>query len=374
MTQSLVGARISLIGSRGYPSTYGGFETLVRRLAPALVANGAHVTVYGRSHDLARRERHADGVWSVHTRGSQRSSFSTLTHGLTASAHTLADRADAALVLNVANGFYLPLLHAAGIPTAVNVDGLEWLRAKWGPLAKRTFRAGAILTARYADVIVADAKAIAAHWLSEYRRDSRFIPYGADVLPPLGHDRIAAIGLEPGSYVLAVARLVPENNVDLLLDAVGVSERRPPVVVVGSGTGMTSIELRLRALTATNSHVRWLGHISDQDLLNQLWQNCNLYVHGHSVGGTNPALLQALGAGAPTIALDTPYNREVLGADGVTYAHSTKDLATLIDDLYDDNRRRLKMMQSGYEIVARRYSWDEVINAYEAVLSHLVNG
>jgi glycosyltransferase involved in cell wall biosynthesis len=373
MTGSLAGARIGVIGSRGYPSTYGGFETLVRRLAPALVAAGAEVAVYGRSHEQRRREQHPNGVWSIHTRGIESTSLSTISHGLTASVHAAVKRTDAALVLNVANGFYLPLLKAAGVPTAVNVDGLEWLRAKWGRGAQGTFRAGAVTTARFADAVVADAEAIGTYWKENYGRDAYFIPYGADVLPPLGHDRLAEVGIEPGSYLLAVARLVPENNIDLLVNAAAELRWKIPVVVVGSGSGNTPLEARLRHASAEHDGLRWLGHVSDQRLLEQLWQNCALYVHGHSVGGTNPALLQALGAGAPTIALETPYNREVLGADGLTYHPSPTSLATLIDDLYEDESRRHRMAEVGQAIVSSRYRWSDVLAAYQQLLASLAN-
>ncbi|SFP13730.1 Glycosyltransferase involved in cell wall bisynthesis [Geodermatophilus dictyosporus] len=373
MTQPLLGARLSIIGSRGYPSTYGGFETLVRHLAPSLVAAGAHVSVYGRSHDASRRERHPNGVWSVHTRGVEGSSSSTLTHGLTASVHSAWDRTDAALILNVANGFYLPLLRAARVPTAVNVDGLEWLRPKWGPVAKRAFKAGAALTARYADTVISDAEAIRTYWATTYGRESVFIPYGADVLPPLGADRLREVGVQPGEYVLAVARLVPENNVDLLLDAAEQLNWKYPVVVVGDLSGTSPLESRLRTLQASTDQLHWLGHVSDQDLLNQLWQNCALYVHGHSVGGTNPALVQALGAGAPTIALDTTYNREVIGPEGVTFERSPEALAALIEELYDDTERQAQLVTSGRAVVEENYGWSDVLTAYEHTLADLLH-
>jgi glycosyltransferase involved in cell wall biosynthesis len=287
--------------------------------------------------------------------------------------HSAWDRTDAALVLNVANGFFLPVLRTARIPTAVNVDGLEWLRPKWGPVARRAFKAGAALTARFADTVICDAEAIRAHWARTYKRESVFIPYGADVLPPLGSDRLRDVGLVPGGYVLAVARLVPENNVDLLLDAAEKLNWKFPVVVVGDMSGVSPLESRLRMLEASNDQLRWLGHVSDQELLNQIWQNCTLYVHGHSVGGTNPALLQALGAGAPTIALNTAYNREVLGPKGVTFEPSPESLAALIEELYDDTERRSRLTVSGRAVVRDKYGWSDVLTAYEHTLADLLD-
>jgi glycosyltransferase involved in cell wall biosynthesis len=228
------------------------------------------------------------------------------------------------------------------------------------------------MTARFADAIISDAEAIRAYWLANYERDSYFIPYGADVLPILGHNRVTDMGLEPGAYVLAVARLVPENNVDLLIDAIELLHWKIPLVVVGSGTGHSPLESRLRSVTKMEKNLHWLGHVSDQELLDQLWQNCALYVHGHSVGGTNPALLQALGAGAPAIALDTPYNREVLGPAGITYPGSSRILAQRIEETYFDHDRRAIMTDTGRRIVASRYQWRDVLEAYQRVLAGLL--
>jgi glycosyltransferase involved in cell wall biosynthesis len=365
------GLRLAILGSRGYPSTYGGFETAVRRLAPYMVAAGADTTVYCRDAPTKWRSRTVDAVHCVSTPGLDRKSSSTLTFGATGSFDAAARKYDAVLVLNVANGFFLPLLKARGVPTAVNVDGMEWQREKWSGLGQKTFRVGAGLTARFATELVVDAEAIGDIWESLFGRRGVFIPYGADVLEPRDDTRVRALGLEPGAYGLVVARLAPENNIDLALDALEQASPDMQFVVVGSANYENSIEDRLRHLVDTRRGFHWLGHVHDQELLADLWAHCAVYLHGHSVGGTNPALLQALGAGSPTLALDTPFNREVLRRDDQLYPHDPAALAELMVRTVGDRDRRADLAAYGREVVATRYSWDSVCGAYLDLLVSL---
>jgi len=271
---------------------------------------------------------------------------------------------DAALVLNVANGFYLPLLRARRIPTVVNTDGIEWERGKWSRTAQRVFYRGAALTARHADVLVADSQVIARVWNRLFDVSARFIPYGAPVVDGVGDDRIRELGLTRRAYALVVARLIPENNVELTLDALALMrEQRLPAVIVGSANFASPLESRLRDLDS-RGHLRWLGHVDDQDLLTQLWVNCGAYVHGHSVGGTNPALLQALGAGAPTLALDTEFNREVIEREEQLFPKDPVALAERIEKLLGDPVSQDRFAAHGRTVVAERYAWEDVSNAY----------
>jgi glycosyltransferase involved in cell wall biosynthesis len=355
--------RIAILGGRGYPSTYGGYETLVRHLAPRWVADGHDVTVYCRTRDTSRRKWTVGGVECRWTPGVDSTKLSTLTFGATANLDAALRGYDVALVLNVANGFYLPLLKARGIPSVLNTDGIEWERGKWGTVARRVFLTGAQLSARYADLLVADSQAIGDIWREKFGVQSRFIPYGGDVVEQHSSSRIEALGLEPEAYVLAVARLIPENNVELLLDALDRGKIMAPVVVVGSATSKSPIEQRLRDLDA-RGRVKWLGHVSDQELLLELWGQCGVYVHGHSVGGTNPALLQALGAGAPTLALNTVFSREVIGDDEQLFDGAASELATRIEEVLADAKLRARFRERGQEVIRSRYAWSDVIDNY----------
>lgn len=220
--------RYAILGSRGYPSTYGGYETLVRNLAPHLVRTGNEVTVYCRFKDNDKSSWIDDGIDCRATWGLDTKSFSTLTFGFTAAGDAVFRRYDAVLVLNIANGFWIPLLRAAKVPTIVNTDGLEWERGKWNKVGRLAFRTGAWLTARTATSLVCDSEAIGAVWRDLFRRDSLYIPYGAAIFDNPGRDRLTTIGLQNEPYLLVVARLAPENNVDLTLDALEILGANAP--------------------------------------------------------------------------------------------------------------------------------------------------
>jgi glycosyltransferase involved in cell wall biosynthesis len=307
---------VAIIGTRGYPSYYGGFETLVRTLAPYPANKGWEVTVYGR--DGATREddpsRHHE-VLTVNTVGRETRALSTLTYRFSSSLHALHWKPDVALIMNVANGYWLPLLRARGIPTVVNVDGIEWERDKWGRLPKAIFRGGARMTARWANVLVHDSQAIQLRWNDEFSRSGVVIAYGGEN----PGDLPVFPGLAQRRYVLMVARFVPENTVPEFLDAAAALADVTDVVIVGSSGYGGPLDEEAAALAEENKHIHWLGHLSDDKRLFSLWQHAGAYFHGHSVGGTNPALVQAMACGAPVVARDTVFNREVLGDAGIPF-------------------------------------------------------
>ena len=359
---------VAILGTRGYPSYYGGFETLVRKLAPYLVDHDWDVTVYGRgecSADSGRDSR----VHTVTTKGIDSRSLSTLSHGLTSCAHAAWRKPDVALVMNVANGFYLPLLKARGIPTAVNVDGIEWERGKWGAGAKAMFRAGARMTARFADHLIYDADAIATRWADDFDRDGTFIPYGGTVPEP--SDPLPELADRP--YALMVARFVPENSIDEFLTAAEQLSRKWNIAIVGSSGSGSGSELddRVARLDAANDNVHWFGHVSDDRKLFALWQHAGAYFHGHSAGGTNPALVQAMACGTPTVARDTVYNREVLADAGLFTDPEPTEIARLIDLLLGDRALQKKLREAAQLRQAERYTWDGVCDRYEQTLAEL---
>jgi glycosyltransferase involved in cell wall biosynthesis len=366
--------KFAILGSRGFPSTYGGYETFVRHLAPYLVRQGHYVTVYCRTPNADQKTWFEEGVRCVATRGYDTKSLSTLTFGLTATVNASRRQFDSVLVLNIANGFWFPVLRAAGVPFAVNTDGIEWERGKWSRLGRLMFQAGAWMTARSATTLICDSKAIGAIWKERFGSSSIFIPYGAGVVNDAGRDKLDSLSLDGEPYLVVVARLAPENNINLTLDALDLlGEHAPPAVIVGSANFDSPIEARLREMEVAG-RVRWLGHVSNQDLLIQLWANSSVYVHGHSVGGTNPALLQALGAGAPTLALDTPFNAEVLPFAEHLFPNDAQMLAERIRSVMESPSLQKEMAARGRSVVRERYSWDDVCRAYMDTMITLANG
>lgn len=360
---------VSIIGTRGYPSYYGGFETAVRKLGPYLAEKGWAVTVFGRPGQTKPNDPSADlRVKSIDTPGIDSKALSTLSYGLSASLLTARSKPDAALIMNVANGFWLPLLRLRGIPTVVNVDGIEWERAKWGGLAKTVFKVGARLTAKFADLLIFDSVEIAHRWNRDYRRDGMFIPYGGD--PTVGGEREPEFA--KGSYVLLVARFVPENSVGAFFEAVPKIAEHYPVVIVGSEGNEGPFDLVAKRLDKTFENVSWLGHLSDDERLASLWRHCGLYFHGHSVGGTNPALVQAMALGAPVLARDTVYNREVLG-DAGKFVHPSADSirAGVLELMAQPNVRNGLAVDAELR-AAHAYSWGKVNELYLTALLSVV--
>lgn len=361
-----MGRSVAIIGTRGYPSYYGGFETAVRKLAPHLANCGWDVTVYGRpgakSDDPSRDER----VNVVTTPGVDNKSLSTLSFGLTACMHAVWKKPSVALVMNVANGFWLPLLALRGIPTVVNVDGIEWERAKWGRVAKFVFKLGARLTARYGTVLVADSREIARRWQQDFSRESVFIPYGGDSGSALGPDSFAK-----GRYVLAVARFVPENTVPEFLQAAERLAADYQIVIVGSSGYGGPLEDEVEQLVSKTPNVHWLGHVADDQRLLSLWKNCGVYFHGHSVGGTNPALVQAMANGAPTVARSTVYNREVLGPEGMFCDPDPMAIEEAIRKVMDSGKEQERLTKVSLDRVQTGYTWDAVCDSYEDELTKL---
>lgn len=356
---------VAIIGTRGYPSYYGGFETAVRKLAPYLADAGWDVTVYGREGTTADDDPELDlRVHRIQTRGVESKSLSTLSYGFTSAVDAIRRRPDVAVVMNVANGFILPLLALRGIPTLVNVDGIEWERAKWGRLAKRVFKLGARVTARWGTRLVYDSREIKRRWEVEFGRDGEFIPYGGEDESDLTLEE----GLRPRRYVLYVARFVPENTVDGFLSAVERLASDVDVVIVGSSGYGGEFDEKAASIAERHERVRWLGHLSDDARLHALWQNAGAYFHGHSVGGTNPALVQAMALGAPIVARDTVYNREVLGDAAFFTSPDDASIEAALRDLLEDGCAQARLSESARERALAEYTWRHVNGLYDSAL------
>ena len=297
----------------------------------------------------------------------RRRSLETLSHTGLSAAHLFLRRADAAIVFNAANSPWLPVLRAAGIPVATHVDGLEWKRAKWGTWGKRYYRVAESLAVRWSDALIADAAGIQEYYRREFGVDSTRLAYGAPILDPGNADRLGELDLEPDKYHLVVARFEPENHVHLIVEGYAKSTAELPLVVVGSAPYADAYTRHLKALG--DARVRFIGGVWDQDLLDQLYANARVYWHGHSVGGTNPSLLRAMGAGAAVNAFDVNFNREVLGDNGRYFAGADV-IPALLDDAEDPlSDTALRGKQSQVDALA--YDWNAVADGYEALCHEL---
>jgi glycosyltransferase involved in cell wall biosynthesis len=365
--------RIAMLGTRGVPAHYGGFETAVEEIGQRLVGRGHEVTVYCR--DSADSSRHEYlGMRLVHLPSLKGKAVETLSHTALSALHLLSHpRHDVAIVFNAANAPFLPLLRLRGTPVAVHVDGLEWQRAKWGRAGRRYYRQAESYAVRWADALIADAHGIADYYTDEFGAATELLTYGAPIQASPGSDRLGELGVSPLGYHLVVARFEQENHVEEIVAGYRHSRAELPLLVVGSAPYADAYTTRVRQAAGSDPRIRMLGGVWDQDQLDQLYANCLTYLHGHSVGGTNPSLLRAMGAGADVIAFDVAFNREVLGEFG-RYFSCLGDIAPL---LFAAEVLPEEAVERGLHFRARaanRYDWLEVAAGYEQLCKKLDSG
>ncbi|MCK2029559.1 DUF1972 domain-containing protein [Microbacterium galbinum] len=364
--------RIALIGTRGIPAAYGGFETAVEEVGRRLVERGHRVLVYGRDAGTAG-DVHL-GMRRVTLPAVRQKALETLSHTALSTVHAVTKaRPDAAFVFNAANSPFLPLLRARRIPVALHMDGLEWRRSKWGPRGKAYYRAAESFGVRQADAIIADAPGIADYYDHQFGVASELIRYGAPLLDDAPSDGIRELGLEPGGYHLVVARFEPENHVREIVEGYAMSQATKPLVVVGSAPYAAEYTAAIDRIAAADPRIRLLGAVYDQDLLDALYHHASTYLHGHSVGGTNPSLLRAMGAGTAVIAFDVVFNREVLDEQG-WYFGTPADVAAAVDAAESDAGAVAAASAAVRRRAADAFSWDDVAATYEDLARRLAAG
>ena len=295
----------------------------------------------------------------------------TLSHTGISVAHALVrDRPDVVFLFNAANAPFIPLLRSAGIPVAVHVDGLEWRRAKWGRHGAAYYRWAESHSARWAQAVIADSHGIVDHLLTNHGIIADYIPYGAPVVTP-DPARLREFGLEPQGYHLVVARFEPENHVREMVEGYVSSSCTLPLLVVGDAAYGSDYRNEILRMASGDPRVRFLGGIWDQELLDSLYAGAASYLHGHSVGGTNPSLLRAMGAAAPVIAYDVPFNQEVARANG-RYFLRPDDVARECELAESDMAAAIARGRTGRIDVIERYQWDQVADAYAKLAYALV--
>jgi len=363
------GLRIAIIGSRGIPARYGGFETFAQELAPRLVARGHEVTVYcrpGYTGDEPPSEY--KGVRLVHTPALRRRSLEQLSHEFTSLVDSIRRRFQLYYFLGYRGApFYVPVRASRRI-VVVNTDGLEWKRRKWNRLGRTYLKLAEWIAAHLAaDELVSDAVAIAAYFRSAHGRDSTYLVNGAYAFGEADLDPsvLERHGVERGRYYLVACRIEPENNVDLIVREFVAARSDRELVVAGGMNYETPFWSYLQELAA-GGRVRFLGPVYEPMAVESLHLGAYGYLHGHEVGGTNPALLKAMGCGNLALALDTPFNRENLADTGRYWTKEPGSLAALIQwaDANPDAVARLGA--AARERIRARYDWEKVADAHDS--------
>ncbi|MDL5487732.1 DUF1972 domain-containing protein [Microbacterium wangruii] len=363
---------IAMFGTRGVPAAYGGFETAVEEVGYRLVERGHRVTVYTRGGERDLTEYR--GMRVVQLPALSVKQLETLSHTGFSVLHAVTHRRpDAAFVFNAANSPFIPMLRARGIPVALHMDGLEWRRSKWGRGGAAYYRWAEEHGVRAADALIADAPGIAEYYEDEFQAPTELIRYGAPILNGVSDEGVRALGLESGGYHLVVARFEPENHVLEIVKGYRASAGRKPLIVVGSAPYAAEYTQAIAAAAQGDERIRMLGGVYDQELLDALYAHAFTYVHGHSVGGTNPSLLRAMGAGTAVIAYDVTFNREVLDDEG-WFFFGEGDIAghfAAVEAHPDGVHGRGEALKRRAEA---QFRWDDVADAYEDLALRLAAG
>jgi len=361
--------RIAILGTRGIPASYGGFETFAEHLATRLVARGHEVTVYCRAHYVSPRQMEYHGVRLKVLPTIRHKYFDTVVHSFLSAVHAVSGRFDAALICNAANAPFSPILRLTGTPVAINVDGLEHKRKKWNWLGRRYYQLAEYLSTLLPNEMVTDAQVIQDYYLAQHNAPSTMIAYGSEVERRPDRELVRKWRVEPNRYVLYVSRLEPENNAHLVIEAFKKVRTAYRLLVVGDAPYAEHYIEDLKARARGDKRIVFTGFVFGQDY-RALQQNAYCYVHATEVGGTHPALLEAMGYGNCVLTLATPENLEVVGDAGVPYQDEfdlTEKLQRVLRDgsLVHAYRHRAQMR------IRSNYDWGRVVDQYELLFARM---
>jgi glycosyltransferase involved in cell wall biosynthesis len=358
---------LRILGTRGVPAAHGGFETFAEYLALYLVAQGWRVVVYCQDDGVGPAiEGTWQGVERVHIPTAQSGPKGTIVFDWQATAHAAKHR-DLCLTLGYNTAVFCALLRLKGIPNLINMDGIEWSRAKWGPVAKTWFWLNDWAGCWLGNHLVADHPQINQHLTSRVRASKiTTIPYGADAITHAPTAPVESLGLQPGKFFTVIARPEPENSLLEIVQGFSAKPRGLQLVVLGNYDEGNAY--RRAVITAASPEVKFVGAIYDKTVVQALRFHSAAYVHGHQVGGTNPSLVEALGAGNAVIAHDNRFNRWVAGA-GAMYFNGADGFSACMDRVLAQPDALAELQRQGQARFKQEFTWPHVLAQYEALLS-----
>jgi len=361
--------RIAILGTRGIPASYGGFETFAEHLSTRLVTRGHDVTVYCRSHYVSPRQLKYHGVKLKVLPTIRHKYFDTIVHGFLSAIHAVPSRYDAALICNAANAPFAPILRFTGTPVVINVDGLEHKRKKWNFLGRRYYLLAERLATILPNVTVTDAHVIHDYYLARYNAPSTMIAYGSEVERRPDRETVKRWRVEPNRYVLYVSRLEPENNAHLVIEAFKRVRTAYRLLIVGDAPYAHEYINDLKARARGDKRIIFTGFVFGQDY-RALQQNAYCYVHATEVGGTHPALLEAMGYGNCVLTLATPENIEAVGEAGIPYIDEL-DLAEKLQRVLRDGSLVHAYRHRAQVRVQTNYDWNRIVDQYEQLFAEM---
>ncbi|MFN2576109.1 MAG: glycosyltransferase [Pyrinomonadaceae bacterium] len=360
--------RIAILGTRGIPANYGGFETFAEHLSTRLVARGHDVTVYCRAHYVSPRQIEFQGVRLKVLPTIRHKYFDTVVHTFLSALHATSQRYGAALICNAANAPFASILRLGGTPVALNVDGLEHKRKKWNWIGRKYYLMAERLATILPTETVTDAKVIQDYYLAQHRAESTMIAYGAEVERKVDPS-VRRWRVEPNRYVLYVSRLEPENNAHLVIEAFKRVRTGHKLLIIGDAPYAREYINDLKARARRDKRIVFTGFVFGRDY-RVLQQNAYCYVHATEVGGTHPALLEAMGFGNCVLTLAAPENIEAIGEAGIAYADET-DLAEKLQRVLRDGSLVHAYRNRAQARVKEAYDWDYVVDQYENLFAKM---
>jgi glycosyltransferase involved in cell wall biosynthesis len=363
MRLAIVPMRIAILGTRGVPPEYGGFETFAAELGMRLVNRGHDVTVYCRGEGAAEW-RGIRRIVLPHLPGKY---LETVTHTFVSAVDALRRDFDAVLLCNAANAFTIPILRAGRMPVAINVDGIERKRRKWNVLGQAFYAMGEAFAATFASVVVADAEVIAEYYRTNYNVEPAVIPYGAEFPAEEDTDVRRRLGID--RYILYVSRFEPENNPLEVVRAYEKLKDAPPLVMLGAARYDKALEAELRRHASPK--ILFPGALYGADY-RTLQRHALIYIQATEVGGTHPALIEAMASGGLVLANDTPENREV-GGDAIRYFQLRPEtLSGMLRECLASADEDREWRERARRRAAERFGWEAVTDAYERLFTRLV--
>lgn len=356
--------KIAIIGSRGYPYVYSGYETFVKEFSERIVKQNARVTVYCHAGLFENKPKQKDGIDLVYIPTIESKFLSQLIHSFLSFIHACYKKPDIILVVNVANGPLGIIPRIFGIPILINVDGLEWLRPKWKGLGSLYFKFSAKMATILYNKIITDSDEMSKVYRTLFNVDSSVIAYGSPKAKIIKRNLIKQFDINEKEYFLIVGRLIPDNNSDILIRGFLESNSKKKLVIVGDVPYNDRYSKQIKKIK--DPRIVMTGYVRDSTLLYQLYKNCYAYVHGHEYGGTNPTMIKALGYGTAILALDTPFNREMLQGNkfGLLFKKSVNSIRDLIEFSEKNLEIILSLRQNSFKGISKKYDWDHIVSQY----------
>jgi glycosyltransferase involved in cell wall biosynthesis len=352
--------KIGILGTRGIPNAYGGFEQFAQYLALGLQKKGHEVYVYNSS-EHPYKDKEWNGVHIIHCKDWEKriGTAGQFVYDYNCFRDAARRKFDILLQLGYTSSSVWYWLWPRDAVNIINMDGLEWKRSKYGRLTRRFLRHAEKLAVRHGNVLVADSIGIRDYIREVYDREAIYIPYGAEIPKQYDEQALAGKDLQPNGYALLMARMEPENNIEMVIQGWMASSKEKPLVLIGNTDNSFG-----RHLTETYRHkdLRFLGAIYDQPTVNALRHYSSLYFHGHSVGGTNPSLLEAMACGCAIAAHSNSFNSAILGEDAWYFSSSEDVTRILCEDL--EGSLALGRKARNIAKVQELYPWEKIITAY----------